>query len=315
MPLLKTCQKLVNEKLKGTINQWRATHAAGKQIPQYILEGDEKSIQAFQDKYKSKEEHRLELRQMPELFIGSPDAPVQMPELFIGSPDAPVWIINHNPAVGTINSSQKLPWDEEFLFQAQCRQLLLETETPKPPAGQPQHFFMLDQRMTHNATKMDNGYKWWRTRLLGSSLPPSNIRFCQTVQDADLFFAIELHGYHSKHFKLPTDYFCSMTEITLKIIEMGAKNGKTMLITRGHSFWINPDPCSPAYKAQLALAKNSNNVFFSSSPQNASISRNNVITWEAKLQANLTKADRERAKSTAANAIDQVLNAAKRKKA
>ena len=251
---------------KTEIEDWRNILNAG-QSGEFILKADADVIASYNRECR-KEENRVQTNLLPQPFIGNPEAPI--------------WILNQNPGYCEIDHYEMLGEKIETQEWMNKNNITLRPETEDKDSLKKRQKMILDQLTFENpidfyildddfdtieykGQKLFGGYNWWYKKLLQANLCNGDKKMLSN------FFVLEFFPYHSRKF----DKKLSNTEVVHSIIWKElvsyALKRKKLLICRG-------EKNIKGIQSSLDFAGNSENVLRFSSPQNVTVSMNNLIS-------------------------------------
>lgn len=271
------------------IEDWRNILNAG-QSGEFILKADADVIASYNRECR-KEENRVQTNLLPQPFIGNPEAPI--------------WILNQNPGYCEIDHYEMLGEKTEIQEWMNKNNITLRPETEDKDSlkkrqkmildqltfEKPIDFYILDDdfdTIEYKGKKLFGGYNWWNKKLLQTNLCNGDKKMLSN------FFVLEFFPYHSGKFSKKLSNTEVVHSIIWKELVSYALKRKKLLICRG-------EKNIKGIQSSLDFAGNSENVLCFSSPQNVTVSMNNLIPLK-------DYARTEEAKKYAADLVYAALN-------
>lgn len=252
---------------KTEIENWRNILNAG-QFGEFILKADAEAIATYNQ--TCSEEYRIQTNLLPQPFIGTPEAPI--------------WILNQNPGYCEIDHYDMLgekteiqewmnknnitlrPETEDEYSLKKRQKMILDQLTFETPID----FYILDDdfdTIEYEGQKLFGGYNWWNKKLLQENLCNGDKKMLSN------FFVLEFFPYHSEKFGQKLSNTEVVHSKVWKELVSYALKSKKLLICRGEKI-IKEIQTFPDF------AGNSKRVLRFSSPQNVTVSKNNLISLE-----------------------------------
>lgn len=237
------------------------------------------------------------------------DAP---PQPYIGYPDASIWLLLKNPSYSPVDVAEITGVIPENLVELIDQQSLTyinfgEKTSPQNRLNlimaqlsfkQKSSFYPFKEDFNvwdHNGGSPQGSYRWWSKYLLNSNIcggKPDNL---------NNFFVLESFPYHSQKFGTIKPWIHSPSHFAFWVMMVAyALTNKKILLCRGMEI------AKRVHDIAEKIGRNNadhNQIFVSSSPRNASISKNNFISYRDSLrQLNKTE------KMTAKQHFDEVIS-------